>query len=103
MTASTISKGTLNLRFMQNAQCADEELEINSADAEPVIKDESHWEVSREVKEMWGITSEPSSSSSRYAATPGLKLKFTIAVPLTHEQLTRDARNVIPSVRFVLY
>jgi hypothetical protein len=102
MTA-TISKGTLNLRFMQGAQRAKQELEINSADVEPVIKDESHWEVSREVKEMWGITSEPSSSSSRYAAAPGLKLQFTIAVPLTHDQLTRDARNVIPSVRFVLY
>ena len=103
MTASTISKGTLNLRFMQHAQLAEPEPETNSANAEPVIKDESHWEVSREVKEMWGITSETSSSSSRYAASPGLKLKFTIAVPLTHEQLTRDARNVIPSVRFVLY
>ncbi|KAI0270144.1 hypothetical protein BGY98DRAFT_923795 [Russula aff. rugulosa BPL654] len=61
MTAS-ISKGTLNLRFMQNIQHVEQELEINTA--EPVIKDESHWEVSREVKEMWGITSEPSSSSS---------------------------------------
>ncbi|KAH9993358.1 hypothetical protein BJV77DRAFT_944443 [Russula vinacea] len=60
--AATISKGTLNLRFMQNAQRAEQELEANSS--EPVIKDESHWEVSSEVKEMWGITSEPSSSSS---------------------------------------
>jgi len=68
MTAA-ISKGTLNLRFMQNAQRAEQELEIDSADAEPVIKDESHWEVSREVKEMWGITSEPSSSSSSSLVT----------------------------------
>ena len=75
MTAS-ISKGTLNLRFMQNVH-VEQELDINTA--EPVIKDESHWEVSKEVKEMWGITSEPSSSSSRYAALPCLK--FTIAVP----------------------
>jgi hypothetical protein len=67
--AATISKGTLNLRFMQNAQRAEREFESNSS--EPVIKDESHWEVSREVKEMWGMTSEP--SSSRYAATPLLK------------------------------
>jgi hypothetical protein len=80
MTA-TISKGTLNLRFMQNVQRAEQEPEINSADAEPVIKDESHWEVSREVKEMWGMTSEPSSSSSRYAATPVLKLKFYNSCP----------------------
>jgi hypothetical protein len=78
MTAA-ISKGTLNLRFMQSAKRAEQELEINSADAEPVIKDESHWEVSREVKEMWGIASEPSSPSSRYdAAPPCLKLKFTM-------------------------
>jgi hypothetical protein len=62
--AATISKGTLNLRFMQNAQRAEQEFETNSL--EPVIKDESHWEVSKEVKEMWGMTSEP--SSSRYAA-----------------------------------
>lgn len=66
---STISKGTLNLRFMQNAQRAEQELETNPADAEPIIKDESHWEVSREVKEMWGITSEPSSSSSSSLVT----------------------------------
>ena len=77
MTA-TISKGTLNLRFMQNARRAEPELETNSADADPIVKDESHWEVSREVKEMWGIT-EPSSSSSRYGATPFLK--FTICRP----------------------
>ena len=78
MTAA-ISKGTLNLRFMQNAKRAEPELEINSAEAEPVIKDESHWEVSREVKEMWGIASEPSSpSAARYAARPCLKLKTTM-------------------------
>lgn len=73
---STISKGTLNLRFMQSAQRAKQELEIKSEDVELVIKDESHWEVSREVKEMWGITSEPTSSSSRYAATT----RFEIAI-----------------------
>jgi hypothetical protein len=83
--AAAISKGTLNLRFMQNGRRAEQELEINSADAEPVIKDESHWEVSREVKEMWGITSEPSSSSSRYARCYALfEIYNTIAVPLTH-------------------
>jgi hypothetical protein len=61
--AAAISKGTLNLRFMQSAQRAEQGHEVNSS--EPVIDDESHWEVSREVKEMWGITSGP--SSSRYA------------------------------------
>ena len=78
MTA-TISKGTLNLRFMQKAQRAEPELEANSS--EPAIKDESHWEVSREVKEMWGMTSEP--SSSRYAAVPAIEIHYYF--PLTHE------------------
>jgi hypothetical protein len=75
--AATISKGTLNLRFMQNAQRAEQDLDANSS--EPVIKDESHWEVSSEVKEMWGITSEP--SSSRYAGRCALIEKSTISVP----------------------
>ena len=76
--SAKISKGTLNLRFMQNSQRVEQELE--TADAEPVIKDESHWEVSREVKEMWGMPSEPSCSNPRYAGTMPC-LKFTIAVP----------------------
>ncbi|KAI0000779.1 hypothetical protein BJV74DRAFT_113647 [Russula compacta] len=61
MTA-TISKGTLNLRFMQNAQRAERQVETKSA--ETVIKDESQWEVAKEVKEMWGISSTKAPSSS---------------------------------------
>ncbi|KAI0252221.1 hypothetical protein BJV78DRAFT_1124974, partial [Lactifluus subvellereus] len=60
MTA-TISKGTLNLRFMQSAQRAEQELETNSI--ETPIKDESHWEIAKEVRDAWGTRSEPSSSS----------------------------------------
>ena len=56
---------------MQNAKREEAELETNSMDVKPVIKDESQWEVSREVKEMWGIASEPSCSSSRYACYVG--------------------------------
>jgi hypothetical protein len=70
MTA-TISKGTLNLRFMQNARRAEQELEVESAET-IVAKDDSCWEVSSEVKNMWGITSEP---SSRYGVPP-LNRKF---------------------------
>jgi len=66
---------------MQNAQRVDQELETDSVNAEPVVEDESHWEVSREVKEMWGIASEPSYSNSRYAATPCL----IEICPLTHD------------------
>jgi hypothetical protein len=80
--AATISKGTLNLRFMQNAHRAEQQLDTNSS--EPAIKDESHWEVSKEVKEMWGMTSEP--LSSRYALLPLLNGNITIILPpLTHD------------------
>jgi hypothetical protein len=58
MTA-TISKGTLNLRFMQNVQRTEQEPETNSV--EKPIKDESHWEVAKEVRDAWGTRSEPSS------------------------------------------
>jgi hypothetical protein len=60
MTA-TISKGTLNLRFMQNAQRAEHEHEIKAVES----VDESHWEIAKEVRDAWGITSEP---STRYAS-----------------------------------
>jgi hypothetical protein len=63
MTA-TISKGTLNLRFMQNGRRAEQDLEIESAET-VATKDESHWEVAKEVRDMWGITSSDSEPSSR--------------------------------------
>ena len=62
----TISKGTLNLRFMQNARRAEQKLEVESVET-IVTNDDSYWEVSREVKDMWGITSDP---SSRYGVPP---------------------------------
>ncbi len=55
MTA-TISKGTLNLRFMQKAQNAEKTL-VNES-TESIIPDESRWEVAKEVREAWGIDSE---------------------------------------------
>ncbi|KAH9957762.1 hypothetical protein BC827DRAFT_1137270 [Russula dissimulans] len=61
MTA-TISKGTLGLRFMQNSQRAEKELQVESA--ETATNDESHWEVASEVRDMWGITSSDPPSSS---------------------------------------
>lgn len=60
MTA-TISKGTLNLRFMQKSLSAGQELETESVGT-IATKDESHWEVAKEVRDMWGMScSEPSS------------------------------------------
>jgi hypothetical protein len=57
--SATISRGTLNLRFMQNAQHAEQELE--NKPIETVVNDESHWEVTKQVRDAWGITSGPSS------------------------------------------
>ncbi|KAN0136594.1 hypothetical protein V8E53_005641 [Lactarius tabidus] len=59
MTAA-ISKGTLNLRFMQNAQNTDKNLPDESM--ESLIQDESRWEVAKEVRDAWGMGSEPLSS-----------------------------------------
>jgi hypothetical protein len=67
MTA-TISRGTLNLRFMQNAQHAEQEPENKSI--ESVVNDESHWEVTKQVRDAWGINSGP---SSRYASLHCIK------------------------------
>ncbi|KAI9435790.1 hypothetical protein H4582DRAFT_621562 [Lactarius indigo] len=58
--AATISKGTLNLRFMQNAQNAEQNLANESV--ESFVHDESRWEVAKEVRDAWGMGSEPSSS-----------------------------------------
>ncbi|KAF8263129.1 hypothetical protein EI94DRAFT_1598969 [Lactarius quietus] len=59
MTA-TISKGTLNLRFMQNAQNSEQSLANESM--ESLIQDESRWEVAKEVRDAWGMGSEPLTS-----------------------------------------
>ena len=55
-----ISKGTLGLRFMQNALRAKQEAEVELERAK--IKDEAEWEVSQEVKDAWGIG--PSAAST---------------------------------------
>ena len=57
MTA-TISKGTLNLRFMQNAQNTEKDL-VNESMEPLTIQDESRWEVTKEVRDAWGMGSEP--------------------------------------------
>lgn len=56
MTAA-ISKGTLNLRFMQNAQNAEKSLVDESIESH--VQDESRWEVAKEVRDAWGMGSEP--------------------------------------------
>ena len=57
--SKTISKGTLGLRFMQNAQRAKQQAEVALEQAK--IKDEAEWEVSQEVKDAWGLGTSRSS------------------------------------------
>lgn len=54
----------MGLRFMQNAQRAKQQAQVELEQAK--VKDEAEWEVSQEVKDAWGIGS---SSSARYVTT----------------------------------
>ncbi|KAL4254676.1 hypothetical protein ABKN59_004449 [Abortiporus biennis] len=48
-----LSNGLMSLRFMQNAQRAKQQAQIDAEQAK--VKDEAEWEVSQEVKDSWGI------------------------------------------------
>ena len=48
----------MGLRFMQNAQRAKQQAQVELEQAK--VKDEAEWEVSQEVKEAWGIGSSTS-------------------------------------------
>lgn len=52
-TGKTLSNGTLSLRFMQNAQRAKQQASVDLERAK--VKDDAEWEVSREVRDAWGI------------------------------------------------
>ena len=55
MSGKILSNGTLSLKFMQNAQRAKQQ-ETTSLERAEVV-DDSKWEVSKEVKEGWGLAS----------------------------------------------
>lgn len=59
-----LSNGVMGLRFMQNAQRAKQQAQVELEQAK--IKDEAEWEVSQEVKDAWGIGS---SSSARHVCS----------------------------------
>ncbi|KAG6897081.1 hypothetical protein C0992_004251 [Termitomyces sp. T32_za158] len=61
-TAKTISRGTLGLRFMQNAQRAKQLKELEFEKAE--VKDDGQWEVDQRVREAWGTASTSSNSQT---------------------------------------
>ncbi|KAH9943896.1 hypothetical protein B0H21DRAFT_747474 [Amylocystis lapponica] len=58
MAGKTLSNGTLSLRFMQNAQRAKLEAQVEAEQAR--VKDDAEWEVSNDIKEAWGIRSTAS-------------------------------------------
>ena len=60
--SKTLSNGVMSLKFMQNAQRAKQQAQVELEQAK--IKDEAEWEVSKEVKDAWGIGS---SSIPRFA------------------------------------
>lgn len=55
--SKTLSNGTLSLRFMQNAQRAKQQAQVELEQAK--IKDDAEWEMPQEVKDAWGIGSSP--------------------------------------------
>ena len=53
MSGKTLSNGTLSLKFMQNAQRAKLQAQVEAEQAK--IKDDAEWSVSQEVRDAWGI------------------------------------------------
>jgi hypothetical protein len=51
MSAKTLSNGTLSLRFMQNAQRAKQQSQVQLEEAN--INDDAEWHVSQEVRDSW--------------------------------------------------
>jgi len=59
---ATLSSGTLNLRFMQNARRAQQ---LSGVELEKAhVKDDAEWEVSPDVRKAWGMAAEGSNSDS---------------------------------------
>lgn len=64
MAGKTLSNGTLALRFMQNAARAKQ---LAAAELEQAqVRDEAEWEVSKEVRDAWGLDSARSGPSITY-------------------------------------
>jgi hypothetical protein len=60
MSSKSISTGTLSLRFMQNAHRAKQLKEVELDRAE--VKDDEMWEVSKAVRDAWGLPRNSDSS-----------------------------------------
>ncbi|EJF60146.1 hypothetical protein DICSQDRAFT_63582 [Dichomitus squalens LYAD-421 SS1] len=53
MAGKTLSNGTLSLRFMQNAQRAKLQAQVEVEQAK--VKDDAEWSVSQEIRDAWGL------------------------------------------------
>ncbi|KAJ3510243.1 hypothetical protein NMY22_g16028 [Coprinellus aureogranulatus] len=62
-SGKTLSAGTLNLKFMQNAIRSQQIQAVELPRAQ--VKDDGEWEVSREVREAWGLLKKNGESSSQ--------------------------------------
>lgn len=54
-TQKTLSTGTLNLRFMQNARRAQQLSGVDTELEKAHIKDEAEWEVAPDIRKAWGL------------------------------------------------
>jgi hypothetical protein len=63
-TQKTLSTGTLNLRFMQNARRAQQLSGVDVELEKAHVKDEAEWEVSPEIRKAWGLADSARGSNS---------------------------------------
>ncbi|KAG1856737.1 hypothetical protein F4604DRAFT_1628166 [Suillus subluteus] len=63
-TQKTLSTGTLNLRFMQNARRAQQLSGVDVELEKAHVKDEAEWEVAPEIRKAWGLVDGSNSDSN---------------------------------------
>lgn len=79
MSSKTLSTGTLSLRFMQNAHRAKQLAQVEAEQAQ--VKDEAEWEVSKEIRDAWGISAGTSTSEKAFVIrTLGFVYRLTSVV-----------------------
>lgn len=68
MSRKTLSSGTLGLKFMQNARAK----QLAHVEAEQAhVRDDAEWEVSKEIREGWGLDS----CNSNAWSVPSLEIR----------------------------
>ncbi|PSR73035.1 hypothetical protein PHLCEN_2v11139 [Hermanssonia centrifuga] len=88
--SKTLSNGTLSLRFMQNAQRAKQQAQVELEQAK--IKDDAEWEMPQEVKDAWGIGSSPDTTRSSSVTHESSYLPFIFASSMDESSSVPDAR-----------